>query len=277
MERHNLIDIVKGLSIASVVIGHSCWNLPYNGFAIGPFVYTYHIMTFMVVAGMCMNKKISGCKDTIIGQQISRQWILYMIYSCTVILFHNAFLRLGIISQEAYYGRRDIITRIFNAASYMTTESLLPALWFIPFYIVALLAFKLAVLYTKKVGLYVICALCGAAGLILCYKEVYLIYHIQTALLSIPIILIGYKARNIILDKDIYGGVISYVIIDVGLALGLCKIVEGFGCIDLAVNAIISPILFYPITLLGITFILILAKIIYRNRFLSKKIGRAHV
>ena len=274
MREHNqYIDIIKGLSIISIVIGHSCWNLPYNGFPIGSFVYTYHIMTFIFVAGMCVNKVVSESKDTIIGRQISKQWILYMLYSCIAILFHNCFLELGIIPQEARYGIREIITRISNAAFYMTTEYLLPALWFVPFYIVALLVFKLILLYTniyKKVGLYVICIFCGITGIILCYKQVYLIYHLQTALLSMPIILIGYKAGDIILNKDICGGMINYVIIGVGLAFGLWKIVEKFGSIDLAVNVIASPILFYPITFAGIAFCLILAKIINRISVLSR-------
>ena len=61
MREHNqYIDIIKGLSIISIVIGHSCWNLPYNGFPIGSVVYTYHIMTFIFVAELWKNKHLTS-------------------------------------------------------------------------------------------------------------------------------------------------------------------------------------------------------------------------
>ena len=49
-QRDTLIDLLKGIGIISIVIGHSSWILPGIGFPMGPFVYTYHIMIFFFVA-----------------------------------------------------------------------------------------------------------------------------------------------------------------------------------------------------------------------------------
>ena len=48
-QRDTLIDLLKGIGIISIVIGHSSWILPGIGFPMGPFGYTYHIMILFFV------------------------------------------------------------------------------------------------------------------------------------------------------------------------------------------------------------------------------------
>lgn len=52
MKRDTTIDLLKGIGITSIVIGHVRGYLP-GGFPIVAYVYTYHIMVFLFVAGMC--------------------------------------------------------------------------------------------------------------------------------------------------------------------------------------------------------------------------------
>lgn len=56
--RDAFIDILKGIGIVSIVIGHSSWLLPKTQFPIGPFVYTYHIMLFSLLQECVLNIKL---------------------------------------------------------------------------------------------------------------------------------------------------------------------------------------------------------------------------
>lgn len=43
-ERYEMIDILKGIGMVSMMIGHSVWVLPVTHFRIGEFIYLYHII-----------------------------------------------------------------------------------------------------------------------------------------------------------------------------------------------------------------------------------------
>ena len=48
MKRVKIVDIIKGIGIISIVIGHCAGNAH-----VISFVYTYHLMIFFVAAGYC--------------------------------------------------------------------------------------------------------------------------------------------------------------------------------------------------------------------------------
>jgi len=58
MERDAYIDILKGIGIISIVIGHSSWILPITKIPIGPIVYSYHLMIFYLLQGCVLKKSI---------------------------------------------------------------------------------------------------------------------------------------------------------------------------------------------------------------------------
>lgn len=60
MERDVYIDILKGMGIISIVIGHSSWILSINRvrFPIEPFVYSYHLMLFYLLQACALRKSI---------------------------------------------------------------------------------------------------------------------------------------------------------------------------------------------------------------------------
>lgn len=89
--RDAFIDILKGIGIVSIVIGHSSWLLPKTQFPIGPFVYTYHIMLFFFVAGMCFKYKIDVTPFQLIGKRLEKLVPLYIKYSVLFIILHNLF------------------------------------------------------------------------------------------------------------------------------------------------------------------------------------------
>lgn len=66
--RDPLIDILKGIGIVSVVVGHSGILFPGGNFIPSiPFVYLYHLMIFFFTAGAVYNPKKYSDPFTYIG------------------------------------------------------------------------------------------------------------------------------------------------------------------------------------------------------------------
>ncbi len=103
----------------------------------------------------------------------------------------------------------------------------------------------------------IICILFAAVALYANSRELTWEYWIQTSLLAVPVMYIGYFAKQKwdVLDKTVtwYGTILSAAVI-----LGILNRMPG--SIELSVNQILHPALFYPVTLLGIYFCMGLAK-----------------
>lgn len=268
MKRDTTIDLLKGIGITSIVIGHVRGYLP-GGFPIVAYVYTYHIMVFLFVAGMCFKPQNNTPPYMQIGKRLGGLLPLYTIYSIFFVACHNLFRKVHILSNDIpKYGKREIIQNILNSLSFGTSERLLGAFWFVPMFFMAV-SFFIIIFYKmeqiKKTiwGHILAMFVCSIVGIVLNYKEVYLNYHIQTSILGISIIYLGcfYKKYRMKFEKylkwwyaPILGTMIWWIL---SLKIGM---------IELSVNQIMHPALFYPVTLTGILFCLCLAEGIKKVR-----------
>lgn len=268
MKRDTTIDLLKGIGITSIVIGHVRGYLP-GGFPIVAYVYTYHIMVFLFVAGMCFKPQNNTPPYMQIGKRLGGLLPLYTIYSIFFVACHNLFRKVHILSNDIpKYGKREIIQNILNSLSFGTSERLLGAFWFVPMFFMAV-SFFIIIFYKmeqiKKTiwGHILAMFVCSIVGIVLNYKEVYLNYHIQTSILGISIIYLGcfYKKYRMKFEKYLkwwYAPILGTMIWGI-LSLKI-------GMIELSVNQIMHPALFYPVTLIGILFCLCLAEGIKKVR-----------
>lgn len=273
--RDTYIDIVKGIGIISIVIGHSGWVLPIGkGVNIGTFVYSYHIMLFLFVAGYCFKNIYSADPYSYIGKRIKSICPLYVKYNIVFVLLHNILRRIHIIdSEQKIYTVNEIISKILSSFALVTSEGMLGAFWFLPMYLFAICIFCILFSWAertnrKNVVHGVIIILSGLAGIYINWNQMYLNYHIQTSILAIPLIYIGYFC------KLKWEWIYNYLSVVVGI---LCAAVIywimslDIGIVELTVNSIINPYLFFPVTLMGIYFCLSLAKVL--NHFtITRKI-----
>lgn len=273
--RDKFVDILKGIGIISIVLGHSCTIITKHEIPVGSFVYTYHLMIFMFIIGYLFDyKKFDEDKNykyQYIGKQIIKMLVLYFLYNLLFVLLHNIFVNLNIIN-ASLYSDRDFIKYIFNGFSFQSNEVLLGAMWFIPMMLFAKIFF--VILYSKKIfkkhviNLLIYMILTGLIGLSLCINNGFLEYHIQISILSVSFICLGgiYK----IYEKNIVKFIKTWMYVPSALLiffiLKLCH-----SNIDLSNNQIINPLLFYTLSILGIYFCLSLAKLI--NSFnISKRL-----
>lgn len=268
MKRDTTIDLLKGIGITSIVIGHVRGYLP-GGFPIVAYVYTYHIMVFLFVAGMCFKPQNNTPPYMQIGKRLGGLLPLYTIYSIFFVACHNLFRKVHILSNDIpKYGKREIIQNILNSLSFGTSERLLGAFWFVPMFFMAVSFFIIIFCKMEQIkktiwGHILAMFVCSIVGIVLNYKEVYLNYHIQTSILGISIIYLGcfYKKYRMKFEKYLkwwYAPILGTMIWGI-LSLKI-------GMIELSVNQIMHPALFYPVTLTGILFCLCLAEGIKKVR-----------
>lgn len=272
MKRDTTIDLLKGIGITSIVIGHVRGYLP-GGFPIVAYVYTYHIMVFLFVAGMCFKPQNNTPPYMQIGKRLGGLLPLYTIYSIFFVACHNLFRKVHILSNDIpKYGKREIIQNILNSLSFGTSERLLGEFWFVPMFFMAasffiIIFYKMEQIKKTIWGHILAMFVCSIVGIVLNYKEVYLNYHIQTSILGISIIYLGcfYKKYRMKFEKYLkwwYAPILGTMIWGI-LSLKI-------GMIELSVNQIMHPALFYPVTLIGILFCLCLAEGIKKVRPLCK-------
>lgn len=150
-QRDTLIDLLKGIGITSIVIGHSSWILPGCNFPIGPFVYTYHLMIFFFVAGMSFKPRNDITPYMQIGKRLGGVLPIYVKYSIVFILLHNFFLKIHILKSDTIvYGKLDIIKLIFEACIFGTSEAMLSAFWFVSMFFIGVSMFMLLYYHAEK-------------------------------------------------------------------------------------------------------------------------------
>lgn len=272
VKRDTTIDLLKGIGITSIVIGHVRSYLP-GGFPIVAYVYTYHIMVFLFVAGMCFKPQNNISPFMQIGKRLGGLLPLYVIYSAFFVACHNLFRRAHILSNDIpKYGKREIVQNILNSLTFGNSERLLGAFWFVPMFFVAV-SFFIIVFYKMEQmkkpiwGHTIVIIVCSIVGIVLNYKEIYLNYRIQTSILGISIIYLGYfyKRHCMKCEKYLkwwYAPILGVMIWGI-LSLKI-------GMIELSVNQIMHPALFYPVTVIGILFCLCLAEGIKKVRPICK-------
>lgn len=261
-KRDSLIDLLKGIGIISIVIGHSSWVWRNTGFPIGPFVYTYHLMIFFFAAGMCFKSRKDITPYMQIGKRLGGLMPIYIKYSILFILLHNFLLKMHILKNDtAVYQKEDIIRQLFEACVFRTSESMLGAFWFIPMFFIGISMFIILFYYAEKMKYPVMwhvffAVLTAVIGVYLNYKEINIQYHMQTSVLAIPVIYLGFWAQHYRFGIEKYlrcwmTPVIGFI---------LWKILNlNIGIVELSANMIIHPLLFYPVTILGVAFCICLA------------------
>lgn len=264
-KRDQLVDILKGIGIICVVLGHGGVLLPgLDRVPTTAFVYLFHLMVFFFAAGMVYRPEKYRDPYAYIGRQIGGSAPLYMVYGMVFLLLHNVFAGLGLLNLDMYTPG-DVVaiggaTIIFN-----NPEPLLGPLWFVPMFLLAkaffAIAFQTAERLRHKTAAHAAVIIgFGILGLILTSRNMNLSYRMQLSILGVPVIYLGYwfsRNREKVMKL---ATPVSLILCTVVMLL----ILKFVGYIELSQNRIISPLWFYPVTVVGLLFCLSLAQIIRR-------------
>lgn len=259
-------DMVKGLGIIAIVIGHA--GLPGSA-----FVYLFHLALFFFVTGYLYNEEKYGDAPFVyFGVRLSGAWPRYLCYTVCFVLLHNFFVTRGLYANAPLYNHTMMLSAAANSVPFSSPEPVQGALWFVPVWLVSSALFAGTVWFGRQmaeklscpeVRLWAsgaACAVIGLAGLFLNLRGCGQPYNLQAAYLVVPIYFAAWMMRLFLPDfkrfSPWYGCLASAV---------LLWAVNAKLHIFIDISAMAVPGLFYyPIALLGIYFTLSLAASIER-------------
>jgi len=262
------MDILKGIGVLSVILGHSVAVLPLLHVRIGEFVYLYHIMVFFFPVGFLYDQKYADNPGAYIGKRFYGIFIRFVVYNALFVVLHNALAAAALIVSEPY-SLDQIIIWLAAGCVLQTNETLLGAFWFLPVLFVACVLFGTSVTLSYKASkrgrpalfMAAFALLFAAVGLYMNSRGMFLSYHIQTAFLAVPILYLGWVVKRyfeaIRRCLSLPGCIAS------GALLYLCVHFHVIG-IELSRNQIGNVFLFYPVSVLGIYFCLCLSEFVKR-------------
>lgn len=262
-------DIVKGLGIITIVLGHSRPS---------PFVYLFHLALFFFITGYFFNETKYGDSPFLyFGVRLQGSWPKYFFYTSIFVLMHNFFVTRGLYAGQELYNHTMMLTAAASGISFTSPEPVQGALWFVPVWLVSSAIFCGTVWFGRmlsrqfnkpalKMWLSGFAALfVGLAGVFLNMRQCALPYNLQTALLVVPLYFIAWCLKLYLQNMKNYfvwyGCLISAVLLYlINNRLNIF--------IELA-SMNIPGLWFYPISLLGIYFVLSLAAMAEKLPFLS--------
>ena len=120
-------NIVKGLGILLVVVGHACT------FSV-EFVYIFHLQLFFFVSGYLYSEKKYGDHPVqYVKKRFVSLWLKYMILSAILVILHNPLYDMGMQRLDATrYSAGDILLNLVYCVIGNSKELLGGTLWFLP-------------------------------------------------------------------------------------------------------------------------------------------------
>lgn len=264
--RNITIDILKGIGIISIVIGHACNTSTLNSsFAESTqrFVYTFHIAIFFFCSGYCY-RKIDFSQ--FLAKKIKTLYIPFIVFN----LF--SFILLPLWNYFSVYPSLlpfDIFSRIVHILMFQPLGILVGAIWFIPFLFITLLIYKVTTDFLDNFPIFIeiiIIFSLGLLGIFLTSNGLIDFYYINKSLVMLPIVLLG-KLFHIFESKMQKFICLKSFFVSMGLLIFINSIFPFH--IDIACNQLHNNFLFYPITLIGILFCLSSAKILYNMKYVG--------
>lgn len=262
-------DVLKGIGIVMVVMGHS-W-LPTV-----PFVYTCHLAIFFLVMGMHFSeKKYSKAPLLMFSNRMTSLWPQFVFFTSLFVIFRNLFIDTGFYSITIpRYNLGIAFQHILYSFVFYSSEQMGGAMWFVAMFLIGS-AFMGAVFYLgnkyfhddpKKRYVFVGTefTLIGIIGLIAINKGMNLPFNYQTGLLLLPLAFVGF-IFSLFKEKVIKYITWQFAIL---MTIFIWYVVGVKGIrIDGPADKLITLVLYYPITLAGIYISLWIGKILKLNKY----------
>ena len=280
------LGALKGWAIILVVLGHA---------GIGEIVrviYSFHMALFFFIAGYSYHfEKYARNPYALLSARLKTSLLPYFLYNSFFASFQNVFLWMGVLTVEqvgAFITPSVLASNIGNIFTFHYTFLLCGASWFIPMWLCGVFVFGLLIalcvsffslLRTVEsfrdilIPAALVCTVGGGVGCYMVSREIFSCFHLQTALLMLPIVFLGvlyqdWRSRSPFTAKRL--------LLNAALALvTLAAMIARWSfspstIIDISQNRIYSPFTFYAASLTGIVFSVCLMNLVQNVSSLKK-------
>ena len=139
MKRDEQIDIIKGLAILLMVLGHS-------GFRYTNFIYLFHMAVFFIVSGYLFSfRKITTIRGFLqyTWRKVKGIWLPYFLWNFIYTVFNNVFLKVGVYSDHpmtigelnvtahSFLGVKEMVKNIIKGLFMVGRTEMGGAFWFL--------------------------------------------------------------------------------------------------------------------------------------------------
>ena len=265
LNRNQSIDILRGIGIISVVLGHA---LNTDIFFTEPieylrrFVYTYHLAIFFFCSGYCWKEKDP---KTFFMDIFKKQYLKTTVACLASLLLFPLFCSLGAIDSQI-----ELLPKVISTLRYAPSGILTGAMWFMRFFTVAAVLYYIIsfIPYPKLRGGVLLTI--GIVGCVCVNYNLLHYYRINDAMLMQPIMYCGE-----LLKKRTYNGSQNsskYQIKPAWICLISCVLIAVINYIsglqiELSKNMVYGLVGFYPMTILGIIFVISLGHILGKMKY----------
>lgn len=131
--RNGYIDILRGIGIISIVVGHALITTDFPNSAYDPireFLYYFHIPVFFFCSGYCWKEKKI---EHFLSDILKKQYIPFVLVSLISILFSPVWVKMNVFLLEDIRWLYRIVTVLKFANGGIFTGPL----WFVPFFVIA--------------------------------------------------------------------------------------------------------------------------------------------
>ena len=262
--RNTEIDILRGIGITAIVIGHASWDITFGDmtFHIGRFVYLFHVQLFFFIGGLLLKEKCFQDPWAYLGKRFQSLYVPFLKYSFILLLVSPLLSWMGMFPRHneiMYY-----LLQFCNLFLFMGWGEIHSATWFLPVYFISIAAICLILskLRFQKIFCAVMISGIGMLGGFLILNGCQFTYRLEVAFLMLPIVFIGFifsphlsKIKVLFPFESILIG---------GCLYALMSINNWY--IDTSLGMILSsPFLFWLVSFCGCFFCLILSKEISRT------------
>lgn len=207
-------DVVKGLGIGAVVLGHS-------GAPWGIVINYWHLAIFFFVSGYLYSEKYDVNPVGYIMRKYKDIWWPTIKYVILYILLHNVFLVLHfygtqdvppMIAGKVFYSGYDILRKVTEAvltANY--AEEMAGAMWFVFPMFMAMVAFgfvrSVAHRYAKDIRIkelfiFTLTVIIGSLGFYMGAHKLFFALRVELGLLILPVVYLGYMIKMHLFKLD---------------------------------------------------------------------------
>lgn len=271
MTRNKTYDVLKGLLIILVVMGHT-------QFFGHDFVFLFHMGCFFIISGYFFDfKKVENKKELIdyIKRKIKGLYIPFVLYNIFFIICNNLLFKINFTSD--YFSLFTMIKRIALTLLFYGRTNLTDSTWFLQslFFISAgygIVSYLLRNNENKIAILGIISVLLSLIGFIL-NKINFNIYQIGTICSSFILFYIGHMGKHIKLNKFnkeylkivLFGFSIGYLLI-------LNNILRGY-IIRVMQNQIYNPLIYISASVFGFIMMYLLADFISNRKKIATNLS----